>query len=130
MPKFIFPLLFLLGAAAPCPATLTDLPVVGLYEDIHLLSAGVRVKSLVDTGAELSSIDIALARQLKLDGPVVRDIYIRTAHGTRRRKVVKLKVKLKDRVLEQEFTLSERQHMKQKVLLGRNVLKGFLVKVQ
>ena len=101
--------------------------VLGLYEPVHLLDSGVRVTGLVDTGAEISSIDVNLAKQLKINPPILRRIYVRTAHGTQQRDIIMLRVKIKGQVLQREFTLSNRRDMKQKILLGRNVLKGFLI---
>lgn len=101
--------------------------ILGLYEPLQFLSPGVRVTSLVDTGAELSSIDHRLAQQLKLHTPVTRQIYVRTAHGVERRNIVEIRFKLRGHILQREFTLSNRRDMKQKVLLGRNALKGFLI---
>lgn len=101
--------------------------VLGLYEPIYLLNSGVKVTGLVDTGAELSSIDVNLAKQLKIDTPVIRQIYVRTAHGTQQRDIISLRIKIKSQVLQREFTLSNRRDMKQKILIGRNALKGFLI---
>lgn len=116
----------------PCPVTpstqgATHTEILGLYEPVYLLSSGVRVTGLVDTGAEISSIDINLAKQLKIQTPVRRRIYVRTAHGTQQRDIVLLRVKIKGQVLQREFTLSDRRDMKQKILLGRNLVKGFLI---
>ena len=101
--------------------------VLGLYESVYFLNSGVKVTGLVDTGAELSSLDISLAKQLKINTPVTRQIYVRTAHGTQRRDIISLRIKIKNQVLLREFTLSDRRDMKQKVLIGRNALKGFLI---
>lgn len=115
---------FAVFAQAPCSQ---NLEILGLYEPLQFLSAGISITSLVDTGAELSSIDRQLAQQYKLHTPVTRQIYVRTAHGVERRDIVALRIKLRGQVLQREFTLSNRRDMKQKVLLGRNVLKGFLI---
>jgi hypothetical protein len=123
-----------LGATSESPCVVESVSgstmtreVLGLYEPVYLLSSGVRVTGLVDTGAEISSIDMNLAQQLKITTPIRRRIYVRTAHGTQQRDIVMLRIKVRDQVLQREFTLSNRRDMKEKILLGRNVLKGFLI---
>lgn len=125
--SFLLSPLPVLGTSEPLPCTLQESLILGLYEPLQFLSANIQVTGLIDTGAEISSIDRTLAQYYKLDTPVKRQIYIRTAHGVERRDIVELKVKLKGKVLRREFTLSNRQHMKQKVLLGRNLLQGFFI---
>ena len=112
--------------AKPCTESAN---ILKLYEPLHLVTSGMRVTALVDTGAEISSIDKMLIKQLKINAPVVRQVYVRTAHGTQRRDIIRLKVKLRNRIMTGDFTLSNRKHMKQKILLGRNLLKGFLIDV-
>ena len=113
--------------AAPKTGSVPTPEILGLYESVHLLDSGVRVTGLVDTGAEISSIDVNLTKQLKINPPILRRIYVRTAHGTQQRDIIMLRIKIKGQILQREFTLSDRREMKQKILLGRNVLKGFLI---
>ena len=117
----------ILGAPEAPRCTPQEALILGLYEPLQVLSANIQITGLVDTGAEISSIDRTLAQYYKLDAPVKRQIYIRTAHGVEQRDIVELRVKLKGKVLRREFTLSNRQPMKQKVLLGRNLLQGFFI---
>ena len=113
--------------AAPKTGSVPTPEILGLYESVHLLDSRVRVTGLVDTGAEISSIDVNLTKQLKINPPILRRIYVRTAHGTQQRDIIMLRIKIKGQILQREFTLSDRREMKQKILLGRNVLKGFLI---
>ena len=103
--------------------------VVGLTEKVTL-NGKSKEKALwakIDTGATKSSMDIALAEQLKL-GPVTHSKVVKSAHGSRLRPIVEATIILADRKISTEFTLAERSHMKYKVLIGQNILKdGFLI---
>ncbi len=105
-----------------------DRIIVGLTERITVFGETHKeVVARVDTGATKSSIDSNLAKELKL-GPILESKLVKTAHGNKLRPVIKAKIRIQDRIFEMKFTLSDRHHMKYRVLIGQNILKkGFLV---
>ena len=103
--------------------------VIGLAEKIILYSGELNkeIEARIDSGAHVSSIDLKLATELKL-GPVTKTKNIRSANGSKIRPVVEIEVKIKDKIIKEEFTLSNREHMNYSVLIGQNILKkGFLI---
>ena len=103
--------------------------IVGLTEKITIKGQGPTKELIarIDTGATKSSIDLALASELKL-GPVVDSRLIKSAHGTKLRPVVEAEVRIRGRNLRARFTIADRAHMKYEVLIGQNLLRmGFLV---
>ncbi len=104
--------------------------VIGLVENIIILKNNKRhsIKARIDSGAIKSSIDQALAKELKL-GPTLRRILIKSAHGSKRRQVIALDIELKEKkIYKTEFTLADRSHMTYQALIGQNVLKkGFII---
>ncbi len=105
-----------------------DKIVVGLIENIKIVGDGEEeVLAKVDSGAKRSSIDIRLASRLKL-GPLIKTRIFRSAVGKEIRAVVKAKIKIKNRIINATFSLSDRKKMKYPVLIGQNILKmGFLI---
>ena len=105
--------------------------VLGLTEKIVILGNNnlqKMVTARIDTGATNSSIDTGLAGELEL-GPVKRTKLVKSASGKRRRAIVAVKVKLDNKILEDDFTIAERKHMTYPVLIGQNILKkgNFLI---
>lgn len=105
-----------------------DKTIVGLTERVTLFGDSTKeVIARVDTGATKSSIDTSLAKELNL-GPVLESKLVKTAHGNKLRPIIKARIRVKDQIIEAKFTLSDRHHMKYRVLIGQNILKnGFLV---
>lgn len=102
---------------------------VGLIEKVEVFGAwkNKTLNGRIDTGATKSSIDAALAKELGT-GPVLRSAIVKTAHGTKRRPVVAVKITLAGRTLAAEFTIAKRKHMRYKILIGQNILKrGFFI---
>ncbi|MFC1800864.1 RimK/LysX family protein [Nanoarchaeota archaeon] len=99
-------------------------PVLGLTEKITVIGPEKKktVMARIDTGATKSSIDVALAADLKL-GPVISKKLVKSASGTIMRPVIKAKVTLIRKNFNEEFTLAERSHLKYPVLIGQNILK-------
>lgn len=81
-----------------------------------------KVKAKIDTGADKSSIDASLALHLSL-GPVIKTKEIRSAHGRTLRPVMKAKIRINSKELTSYFTIADREHMKYKVLIGKNTLR-------
>ena len=102
--------------------------IVGLTERITVFGDSHKeVIARVDTGATKSSIDSNLAKELKL-GPVLESKLVKTAHGNKLRPIIKAKIRIQDKIFEMKFTLSDRHHMRYRVLIGQNILKkGFLI---
>ena len=98
--------------------------IVGLTVDIIMYGnrAKKKLKARIDTGATKSSIDKSLAEELEL-GPERKHIIVKSAHGKRRRPVIKERVQIDHRIIKAFFTVADRRHMKYKVLIGQNILK-------
>lgn len=103
--------------------------VIGLVEKITIKGNGKKETLLakIDTGATRSSIDVSLAKKLKL-GPVIRSKIVKSAHGSKLRPIVEVNVTIAKKKMRTEFTLADRSHMKYGVLIGLNILKnGFII---
>jgi len=103
--------------------------VIGLVEEITIKGNGKKETLLakVDTGATRGSIDISLAKELKL-GPVIRSKIVKSVHGSKLRPIVEVNVIIAKKRMKTEFTLADRSHMKYRVLIGLNILKnGFII---
>ncbi|HII71490.1 TPA: hypothetical protein HA265_01920 [Candidatus Woesearchaeota archaeon] len=103
--------------------------VIGLVERLTMVGpTGKRKEVLgrIDTGATKSSIDVRLAADLEL-GPILKTKIVKSASGRSLRPVVKATVLLADKEVKTEFTIADRADMKYPVLVGQNILKGFLI---
>ncbi len=81
----------------------------------------------VDTGATKSSIDKALAKELDL-GQAFKHTKVKSAHGVTYRPVVTAEISIAGEIMQAEFTIADREHMKYRILIGQNILKkGFLI---
>lgn len=103
--------------------------IIGLSEPITLIGGKARKKVIakVDTGADKSSIDLALAAELQL-GPVVKISLIKSASGNRKRPIISTNIIFAKKEMKVQFSIADRGHMKYRVLIGRNILKkGFLI---
>jgi hypothetical protein len=130
-----------------------DLKIIGRVEKISFPEIGIKgVHAKVDTGADLSSIWATAIKEennvlsFKLFGPksvhyTGKEIQVPKAHYLRTRiansfghkelrYVVKLQIKLGDRLIVGTFTLSDRSRKTYPILIGRKLLnKKFLVDV-
>ncbi len=103
--------------------------VIGLSEKIELTGpTGLKhkVTARIDTGATIGSIDVKLASELNL-GPIIKTKRVNSAHGNSTRAVVEAKLDIAGKKFRSLFTLADRSHMKYRVLLGQNQLRGFLI---
>lgn len=103
--------------------------ILGLIEKITVLGEQEEtVIARIDTGATSSSIDYSLAAKLKL-GPITKSKTIKSASGTLKRPIIHVTVNLHGQVLDAEFSLADRSHLKYAVLIGQNILKtgNFLI---
>ena len=102
--------------------------VIGLIERVKVI--GIKEKEVsakIDTGADISSMDIHLASELQL-GPILDTKKIISSVGKSVRPIIKATIVIKNKRIKARFNLSDRQNMKYKLLLGKNILKrGFLI---
>ena len=103
---------------------MSDKTTVGLVEEVILIgkSGEKKILARIDTGATKSSIDAKLAVEIETD-PEFKTAIVRSAHGVKRRGVVKQRLVIAGRRMNMEFTLADRSHMKYKMLIGQNILK-------
>lgn len=103
---------------------------IGLVEKVKIYGNGSEVEAdaLVDTGAEMTSIDIVLAGEAQL-GPVFRTFKTRAPITKKvdKRPVVKAVMEIKGKKFDIEMNLNDRSHMKYPVLIGRNLIYGNFV---
>ena len=86
----------------------------------------VELKAKVDTGADRTSIDKSLVKDLGLE--ILEETKkVKSAHGNSTRAVVEAVIQFGEKKFKTLFTLADRSHMRYKVLLGQNQLKGFLI---
>lgn len=107
---------------------------VGLVEKVKIHGRGKSVEgeALIDTGAAMTSIDLALAAESNL-GPVLRTFKTKAPiiKKVDKRPVVRATIELRGKKFRIEANLNDRSHMKYPVLIGRNVLYGnFVVDVE
>lgn len=131
--------------------TLDDKLVVGSVEKVHIYPSDLVMDARIDTGAETSSIDARNIEEFERDGKAwvrftlvdrktntphtielkaVRTVKILQSsvdQGHDKRVVVQLKVTLGDKTEVSEFTLTDREHMKYPVLIGRSALKDLII---
>lgn len=103
--------------------------VVGLVEKVQIFgdNGETQVLAKIDTGATKSSIDGNLASELGL-GKIIKTTFVKSASGSSVRPVVRIKLIIAGRELEEEFNIADRLKMKYPLLIGQNVIKkGFLV---
>ena len=104
--------------------------LIGLTERVKITGPekSRELTARIDTGADICSIDKKLAKDLGL-GPAKELKKIKSAHGIKKRPVVKARLKMKARKFKGvRFTLADRKHLKYKALIGKNILKrSFLI---
>ena len=104
--------------------------IISLMEKVVVFgpSKEKEVNARIDTGAHTSSIDVKLAAELNL-GPIIETKNVKSASGVGLRPIIKAKINIRGKILESEFTIANRDHMKFSVLVGRNILSksGFLI---
>lgn len=106
----------------------TNKTIIGLVEKVTVFGKDKEkeIAARIDTGATKGSIDAKLAAELLL-GPIHKHKVVRSAHGRTLRPVVKIKVNLAGREIESNVTIADRSHMKYKMLIGQDMLEGFLI---
>lgn len=108
--------------------------IVGLIESVTIYGNKMKVKTTAkfDTGAQRSSIDQKIADKLGL-GTVIKFVRIKSASAGKnqiRRPVFKAEIEIEGRRLPVEFNTTDRSHLKQKILIGRDLIhSNFVVDV-
>jgi hypothetical protein len=109
---------------------------VGLVETVKVIGKdkSARKRAKFDTGARRSSIDEKLAAELGA-GPIIRFIRVRSASAGKtkyvRRPVYRMQIEIKGKNFQVEINSTDRGHLKQKVLIGRDILhNNFIVDVE
>ncbi len=100
--------------------------ILGLIEKVKILTPEGKEREVlarIDTGATTSSMDLKLAKNLELSNFKASKM-IKSASGIGIRKVIKVKIQIKDKILERKFTLADRSHMTYQILIGQNILKN------
>ncbi len=139
--SFIVPLAFLAGLAVAGVAMRLAVPeevepagdavVVGRVEWVELHNTANRnrteVRAKIDTGADGSSIDTALAQQLGFDLANAPKKIVKSALGREERPIVNLAIRVGGRRIETRATVNDRANLETPMLLGARDLEGFLV---
>lgn len=98
-----------------------DRVVIGLVETV-VLEGNYSHKAKIDTGADSSSIDEALVKKLGRDDYSSYKV-VRSALGRSKRPTVMLELEMEGKKFYERFTVTDRQHLHYKVLIGKDVLK-------
>ncbi len=103
--------------------------IINSVEEVIIISprGEFKTKARIDTGAYRTSVDkdFVLSLGLKiLDNKVM----VRSASGRQERSLCELEFELKGVKIKTISSVSERKHMKYKMIIGRKDLKNFLVK--
>lgn len=111
------------------PEELAKRIILGLIEDVTLCGPDGEkiVKARIDSGAMKSSIDLRLAKELRL-GPILESKIIKSANGAKLRPVIETEITVGGTHVKEKFNMADRSHMRYPVLIGQNILrKGFLI---
>ncbi len=104
--------------------------IIGSTEHVTITGSrgAVEAVALVDTGASNNSIDYKIAAKAGV-GPVVSSVKVHSAFKHKRRPVVQLEIEIKGRRFRTMASLEDRIGRSYHVLLGRPLLKNFLVDI-
>jgi len=105
---------------------------VGRFEDVEIVGLnGERevVKAKIDTGADISSLDVRVAERLGLlsDDNILYESNFYNSLGKKKRKVVGVTYVLAGRKIKSRVSISDRSKLSAKMIVGWLDLKGFAV---
>lgn len=108
---------------------------IGRYEEIEIVGLNGAREMLVakiDTGADISSLDIKVADKLGLmsDDNVLYESSFYNSLGQKKRKVVGITYIMAGRKIKSRISITDRSKMSKKMLVGWLDLKGFAVVVE
>lgn len=124
------------------------LGVIGAVEPVYLFPMASAFSARIDTGAEISSLDVNDMKRFERDGEkwvsftiknrtsgethlfekkIVRITSIKRIHQDEERLIVNMKIKFGNEIVSAPFTLADRSKFEYQVLIGRNVLNGLAV---
>lgn len=124
--------------------------IVGQLENFYLVDPGLTYEARIDSGAETSSLDARNITRFERDGnnwvrfdipdpdsddliTIEREISRRvkiiqsSTDESERRVVVDLQFMIGDHRQQAEFTLTNREHLSHRVLVGRNILRDVML---
>lgn len=130
-------LCFLIGLASPnavAELESEDISIVlGQEEHIVVSTAKspqkIEVLAKIDTGADCSSIDVDLAKQLGIDLADTEKVLVKSALGKEWRPLVEVQIQIAGRTLNTLVTVSDRIDLTTRAIFGKNDLQGFFVDV-
>lgn len=105
---------------------------VGRYEEVEIVGLNGERETLdakIDTGADISSLDIQVAEKLGLmsEDNVLYESSFYNSLGNKKRKVVGVTFYLAGRKVKSRVSISDRSKMSKKMLVGWRDLGGFVV---
>ncbi len=103
---------------------------IGLYEKIKIIGAEgvIEADAMVDTGASSSSLDYKIAAKAGV-GPIISSVRIKSAFKHHRRPVARVEFEIDGKSYKSRANLEDRSNRTHQVILGRNVIKYFLVDI-
>ncbi|MBI5347615.1 MAG: ATP-dependent zinc protease [Candidatus Aenigmarchaeota archaeon] len=103
---------------------------IGLVERVRITGSkgSVEADAMIDTGASSNSMDYKIAARSGI-GPIVSSVRIKSAFRQHRRPVTHAKIEISGETFKTRANLEDRSNRTYKVLIGRPLLKHFLVDI-
>jgi alpha-L-glutamate ligase-like protein len=108
---------------------------IGRYEEVEIVGLNGQRETLmakIDTGADISSLDIRIAEELGLmsEDNILYESSFYNSLGRKKRKVVGITYYISGRKIKTRISVTDRSKMNKKMLIGWLDLKGFAVVVE
>jgi len=109
--------------------------IINVFEEVNILAADrktrIPLKAIIDTGAFRTSIDKDLAQNLGLleQENILFERHYRSALGRKKWPVIGLTFYLRGKKIKTAASVSDRSRLKTPILVGRNDLGPFLVRI-